>query len=44
MTDLSNSTGHQVLALPAHWVMVATLQHPILLSITADQVIENHPH
>lgn len=44
MTDLSSSTGHQVLALLAHWAMVATLQPPILLSITADQVIEKQPY
>lgn len=41
MTDLSSSTGRQVLALLAHWAMVATLQPPILLSITADQVMES---
>lgn len=40
MTDLSSSTGHQVLALLARWAMVAILQPPILLSTTADQVIE----
>jgi len=44
MTDLSSSTGRQVLALLAHWAMVATLQPPILLSITADQVIEKQPY
>ena len=44
MTDLSSSTGHQVLALLARWATVATLQPPILLSITADQVIEKQPY
>lgn len=44
MTDLSSSTGHQALALLARWATVATLQLPILLSITADQVIEKQPH
>lgn len=44
MTDLSSSTGRQVLALLARWAMVATLQHPILLNITADQVIEKQPY
>lgn len=44
MIDLSNSIGHQVLVLLDLWVMVATLQHPILLSITADQVIDKQAH
>lgn len=44
MTDLSSSTGRQVLALLARWATVATLQPPILLSITADQVIEKQPY
>lgn len=44
MTDLSSSTGHQVPALPAPWAMVGTPPPPILLSITADQVIEKQPY
>lgn len=44
MIDLSDSIGHRALVLLDLWVMVATLQHPILLSITADQVIDKQAH